>query len=162
VLRYGGSLEEAGRECDLVVLLALKIVWGACSTTFMQLGNFERAKDFIRKDPSSEWSKAHAVEVPLREGKTQEAAKIGPPQIPPWGSYKMLLACAQREPSSKIKSLTSEVEVDDDPEMNYFFAAHVAYCGQTEQALRLLKLAIHGNYCCPRRWIWTRFSRALG
>jgi hypothetical protein len=128
----------------------------------MQLGNFERAKDFIRKDPSSEWSKAHAVEVLLREGKTQEAAKIGPPQIPPWGSYKMLLACAQREPSSKIKSLTSEVEVDDDPEMNYFFAAHVAYCGQTEQALRLLKLAIHGNYCSPRRWIWTRFSTTSG
>jgi hypothetical protein len=84
-----------------------------------------------------------------REGKTQEAVKIGPPQIPHWGSYKMLLACAQHEPSSKIKSLTSEVEVDDDPEMNYFFAAHLAYCGQTEQALRLLKLAIHGNYCSP-------------
>jgi hypothetical protein len=147
VLRYGGSLEEAGRECDMVVLLASKIVWGSCSTTFMQLGNYQRAKDFIRKDLSSEWSKAHAVEVLLREGKTQEAIKISPPQIPHWDSYKMLLACARREPEAQIRSLAAGVEIDDDPEVNYFFSAHLAYCGQTNESLRLLKLAIDGNYC---------------
>lgn len=147
VLRYGGSLEEAGRECDMVVLLASKIVWGSCSITFMELGNYQRAKDFIRKDLSSEWSKARAVDVLLREGKTQEAIKIGPPQIPHWGSYKMLLSCAQREPDSQIKALTAGVEIDDDPEVNYFFAAHLAYCGQTNESLRLLKLAIDANYC---------------
>jgi DNA-binding winged helix-turn-helix (wHTH) protein/TolB-like protein len=147
VLRYGGSLEEAGRECDMVVLLASKIVWGSCSSTFMELGNYARAHDFIRKDLSSEWSKAHAVEVLLREGKTQEAIKIGPPQIPHWDSYKMLLACARHEPDSQIKSLAAGVEIDDDPEINYFFAAHLAYCGQTNESLRLLKLAIDGNYC---------------
>jgi DNA-binding winged helix-turn-helix (wHTH) protein/TolB-like protein len=147
VLRYGGSLEEAGHECDMVVLLAARIVWGSCSTTFMELGNYQRAKDFLRKDLSSEWSKAHAVEVLLREGKTQEAIKIGPPQIPHWGSYKMLLACALHEPESQIKALTAGVETDDDPEVNYFFAAHLAYCGQTNESIRLLKLAIDANYC---------------
>jgi DNA-binding winged helix-turn-helix (wHTH) protein/TolB-like protein len=147
VLRYGGSLEEAAHECDMVVLLAPRIVWGSCSTTFMELGNYQRAKDFIRRDLSSEWSKAHAVEVHLREGQTQAAIKIGPPQIPHWGSYKMLLACAQREPQSQIKALAAGVEIDDDPEVNYFFAAHLAYCGQTNESLRLLKLAIDANYC---------------
>jgi len=147
VLRYGGSLEEAGRECDTVVLLASKIVWGSCSTTFMELGNYQRAKDFIRKDLSSEWSKAHAIEVLLREGKSQEAIKIGPPQIPHWDSYKMLLACARHEPESQIRALAAGVEIDDDPEVNYFFAGHLAYCGQTSESLRLLKLAVDGNYC---------------
>jgi DNA-binding winged helix-turn-helix (wHTH) protein/TolB-like protein len=147
VLRYGGSLEEAGRECDMVVLLAAKVVWGSCSTTFMELGNYARAKDFIRKDLSSEWSKAHAIEVLLREGQGQEAIKIGPPQIPHWGSYKMLLACAAHESEPQIKSLAAGVEIDDDPEVNYFFAAHLAYCGQTSEALRLLKHAIDGHYC---------------
>jgi hypothetical protein len=85
--------------------------------------------------------------VLLREGKTQEAIKIGPPQIPHWGSYKMLLACAQHEPEPQIKSLAAGVEIDDDPEVNYFFAVHLAYCGQTNESLRLLKLAIDGNYC---------------
>jgi DNA-binding winged helix-turn-helix (wHTH) protein/TolB-like protein len=147
VLRYGGSLEEAGRECELAVLLASKVVWGSCSTTFMELGNYKRAKDFLRKDLSSEWSKAHAIEVLLREGKTDEATRIPAPQIPHWDSYKMLLACARHEPPSQIRALASKVEVDDDPEVDYFFAGHLAYCGQTEAALRFLKIAIERNYC---------------
>jgi DNA-binding winged helix-turn-helix (wHTH) protein/TolB-like protein len=147
VLRYGGSLDEAAHERDMVALLAARIVWGSCSTTFMEVGNYKRAMDFVRKDLSSEWSKAHAIEVLLRQGRTQEAIQIGPPQIPHWGSYKMLLACAQHEPEPQIKALAAGVEVDDDPEVIYFFAAHLAYCGQTKESLRLLKLAIDANYC---------------
>ena len=147
VLRYGGSIEEAAHECDVVVLLAARIVWGSCSTTFMEAGNYNRAMEFVRKDLSSEWSKAHAIEVLLRQGRTQEAIRIGPPQIPRWDSYKMLLACARHEPESQIRSLAAGVETDDDPEVNYFFAGHLAYCGQTNAALRMLTLAIKRNYC---------------
>jgi len=147
VLRYGGSVEEAAHECDVVVLLAARIVWGSCSTTFMEAGNYNRAMEFVRKDLSSEWSKAHAIEVLLRQGRTQEAIRIGPPQIPRWDSYKMLLACARHEPESQIRSLAAGVETDDDPEVNYFFAGHLAYCGQTNAALRMLNLAIKRNYC---------------
>src|SRR5260370_25283331 len=131
----------------MVALLAARIVWGSCSTTFMEVGNYKRAMDFVRRALSSERSKAHAVEVLLREGKTQEAIQIGPPRIPHWDSYKMLLACARHEPESQIKALAAGVEIDDDPEVNYFFAAHLAYCGQTDESLRLLKHAIDGNYC---------------
>lgn len=147
VLRYGGSLEEAGRECDLVVLLAAKVIWGSCSTTFMEAGNYKRAKDFVRKDLSSEWSKAHAIEVLLREGKTEDALRIPAPQIPHWESYKMLLACARHEPKADIQAMASKTEVDDDPEVDYFFAGHLAFCGQTEAALQMLKVAIDHNYC---------------
>jgi len=59
----------------------------------------------------------------------------------------MLLACARHEPESQIKSLAAGVETDDDPEVNYFFAGHLAYCGQTNAALRMLNLAIKRNYC---------------
>ncbi len=162
VLRYGGSLDEAGHECDMVVLLASKIIWGSCATTFMELGQYRRAQDFIRKDLSSEWSKALAVEVHLRQAKTQtresetgesqsaelqQALSIGAPQIAHWGSYKMLLACARQAPASEIKALAAGVETDDDPEINYLFAGHLAYCGQTTAALRMLKTAIARNYC---------------
>jgi DNA-binding winged helix-turn-helix (wHTH) protein/TolB-like protein len=147
VLRYGGSLEEAGSQCDLAVLLATKIVWGSCSTTFMELGNYKGAKDFLRKDLSSEWSKAHAIEVLLREGRAADALRIPAPQIPHWDSYKMLLACAHRDPADKIQSLVSKVEVDDDPEVNYFFAGHLAFCGQNQAALRMLRTAIDRHYC---------------
>jgi DNA-binding winged helix-turn-helix (wHTH) protein/TolB-like protein len=147
VLRYGGSIDEAAHECEMVALLAVRIVWGSCSTTFMEVGNYKRAMDFVRKDLSSEWSKAHAIEVLLRQGRTQEAIQIGPPQIAHWDSYKMLLACARHESKSQISSLATNVETDDDPEVNYFFAGHLAYCGQTNAALRMLNLAIKRNYC---------------
>jgi len=147
VLRYGGSLDEAGRECEITVLLATKVIWGSCSTTFRQLGNYDRANFFVRKDLSSEWSKSAAIELLLREGKTADALRVPAPQIPHWDSYKMLLACAAGTPPAQIKSLASKVEIDDDPEVDYFFAGHLAYCGQTEAALRMLKIAIDHHYC---------------
>jgi tetratricopeptide (TPR) repeat protein len=147
VLRYGGSLQESGRECDLVTLLAAKMVWSSCSTTFMELGDYKRAMDFLRKDLGSEWSKAHAIEVHLRDGNTSLALQIPAPQIPHWDSYKMLLACARHAPQSEIQDLASKVEVDDDPEVDYFFAAHLSYCEQTAAALRMLRTAIDRNYC---------------
>jgi DNA-binding winged helix-turn-helix (wHTH) protein/TolB-like protein len=147
VLRYGGSLEEAGRECEIAVLLATKVVWGSCSTTFMELGNYDRARFFVRKDLSSEWSKAHAIEVLLREGRTADALRVPAPEIPHWDSYKMLLACARGAPPVEIQSLASKVEIDDDPEVDYLFAGHLAYCRQTNAALRMLKTAIDHHYC---------------
>ena len=146
-LRYAGSVEEAGRHCETAVLLDPQVTWGSCSSTFMELRNYTRAKDFLRKDLSSEWSKAHAVEILVREGKTREAIQIGPPAVPHWDSYKMLLACAAGRPQSEIDALARVVEVSDDPEVNYFFAAHLAYCGQTSASLRFLQLAIDGNHC---------------
>lgn len=147
VLRYGGSLDEAGRQCEIAVLLATKVIWGSCSTTFRELGNYERARFFVRKDLSSEWSKSAAIEVLLREGKTADALRVPAPQIPHWDSYKMLLACAGGAPQGEIQSLASNVEIDDDPEMDYLFAGHLAYCGQNEAALRMLKTAIDRHYC---------------
>jgi DNA-binding winged helix-turn-helix (wHTH) protein/TolB-like protein len=147
VLRYGGSVEEAGRQCDMVLMLAYKFVWGSCSTTWMELGNYQRAREFLRKDLSSEWSKAHGIEVYLRQGRTEDVLKIPAPNIPGWDSYKMVLACAAHAPEAEIKSLAARVVADDDPEVNYFFAGHLAYCGQTDAALRMLELAIDGNYC---------------
>jgi DNA-binding winged helix-turn-helix (wHTH) protein/TolB-like protein len=147
VLRYGGSLDEAGRECEIVVLLATKVVWGSCSTTFRELGNYDRARFFVRKDLSSEWSKSAAIEVLLRQGDTADALRVPTPQIPHWDSYKMLLACARGASPSEIQSLARNVEIDDDPEMDYMFAGHLAYCGQTAAALRMLKIAIDRNYC---------------
>jgi DNA-binding winged helix-turn-helix (wHTH) protein/serine/threonine protein kinase len=100
-LRYAGSIEEAGRHCETAVLLDPQVTWGSCSSTFMELRNYTRAKDFLRKDLSSEWSKAHAVEILVREGKTREAIQIGPPAVPHWDSYKMLLSCAAGRPRGK-------------------------------------------------------------
>lgn len=147
VLRYGGSLDESARECDLTMLLAAKFVWGACSTTFMELGDYKRARSLLRTDLSSEFSKAHAIDTDLRAGNIAEAIKIPAPTTPGWESYQMVLACARQAAAPETNALAAKVAPDDDPEVDYFFAGHLAYCGQTEAALRMLKLAIGRNYC---------------
>lgn len=147
VLRYGGSVDESVRQCEMTLLLAYKFVWGACSTSWMEAGDYKKAREFIRKDLSTEFSKAHAIEVDLRQGNIAEVLKIPAPNVPGWDSYKMVQACAAQRPETEIKALASKVTVNDDPEVNYFFAAHLAYCGQTDAALKMLKTTIDENYC---------------
>ena len=146
VLRYAGVLDEAGRQCDMTTLLD-PLVGGSCSATFMEAGNYKRAMDYIRKDFSSEWSKAHGVDILVRQGRYEKALQVGAPQNEWAASYTMLLACVQHRPATEITALATQVQPNDDPEVSYFFAAHLAYCGQAEQALRMLDGAVQANYC---------------
>jgi DNA-binding winged helix-turn-helix (wHTH) protein/TolB-like protein len=147
VLRYGGSIDEAGHQCDLALMLAYKFVWGSCSTTWMEMGQYVKARQYLRQDLSSEFSKAHAIEIYLRQGRIADVLKIPAPKVPGWDSYKMVLACAANAPQSQIKSLAANIHPDGDPEVTYFFAGHLAYCGQTDAAIRMLQHAVDGNYC---------------
>jgi DNA-binding winged helix-turn-helix (wHTH) protein/TolB-like protein len=147
VLRYGGSIDDAGRQCDMTLLLAYKFVWGSCSTTWMELGEYAKAREYLRKDLSSEFSKAHAIEIYLRQGRISDVLKVPAPKVPGWESYKMVQACAANAPQPEIKSLAAQVHPDDDPEVTYFFAGHLAYCGQNAAAVQMLQRAIDGNYC---------------
>ena len=147
VLRYAGLLEEAGHQCDTAVLLDPEVLFGSCATTFMEAGNYRRAMDFIRKDYSSEWSKAHAIEIFMRDGRESQALKIGAPAVSGWDSYKMLLAFVQHKPAAEVSSLAADIQIDEDPEVNYLFAGHLAYCGRSAAALQMLRRAIQGHYC---------------
>ncbi len=146
VLRYAGVLDEAGRQCDTSALLDPR-VGGSCSATFMEAGNYKHALDFVRKDFSSEWSKAHGVDILVRQGRYEEALKVGAPKNEWASSYKMLLACVQHKPAEEVVALAAQVQPNDDPEVSYFFAAHLAYCGQVAPALQMLNSAVRANYC---------------
>jgi serine/threonine protein kinase/DNA-binding winged helix-turn-helix (wHTH) protein len=147
VLRYAGLLKEAAEQCETAHMLEPEVKWSSCSSTFLELGDYQRARDYLRQDLTTEWSKARAVEILVRQGRGEEALKIGAPQIPDWDSYTMLLACVEHRPPDQIRELADKVKPSPDPEMTYFFAAHLAYCGQTEASLQLLKLAIQGKHC---------------
>jgi serine/threonine protein kinase/DNA-binding winged helix-turn-helix (wHTH) protein len=146
VLRYAGVLDEAGRQCDTAALLD-SLAAGSCTTTFMEAGNYKHALDFTRKDIASEWSKAHSIDILVRQGKYQEALNIGAPKNEWASSYRMLMACLQHRPSDEIAALASQVQPNDDPEASYLFAGHLAHCGQTQSAVRMLDSAVRANYC---------------
>ncbi len=147
MLRDAGLLEESARECETSVLIDAQDAGArSCGVTFMLLGNYSRAMDFLRLDPAN-LMKAVSIDLLLHQGKAREALKIWPDPTPQWGAYRVLLAYLQHRPSAEIARLARSVQPDSDPEMNYFSAAHLAYAGEPDAALPLLKQAVDDGYC---------------
>ena len=114
---------------------------------FLLRGDYPRAMNYLQLDQGSDFAKALTIDMLARQGKTAETLQLGSPNIPAWKSYDVLLACLARKPASEIATLAESVRASDDPELNYFAAAHLAYCGQTDAAVDLVRRAISGNYC---------------
>ena len=148
LLRDAGLLEESARECETCMLIDAQDSGArSCGVTFMLLGNYRRAMDFLRLDPNNQIMQAVAIDTLLHQGKARDALKIWPDPPPQWGGYRVLLAYLQHRPSAEITRLARGVQPDSDPEMNYFSAAHLAYAGEPDAALPLLKQAVDGGYC---------------
>ena len=67
-------LEESARQCETAITLAPgNYSFRSCAWAFMELGQFERARDFIHLDAGSEWANYATPSFLLREGKMAEA-----------------------------------------------------------------------------------------
>jgi hypothetical protein len=64
---------------------------------------------------------------------------------------ELLVACTQAQRPADMDRIVREAEssamMEPDPEAWYHVGALMAYCGQKEAALRLLKAAVQQNYC---------------
>jgi DNA-binding winged helix-turn-helix (wHTH) protein/serine/threonine protein kinase len=149
VLRFAGLLEDAATECDKARSLdPHNPGWRSCYAVFELRGNYERALEYIRlDDPGSDWARAQMIQFFLYQGKLKEAVEVTPSHTTYWASFNMLQACAAHRPLQEIVPMAGLVQYQDDPESNYYFSSHLAYCGQTGAALHLLTRAVAGNYC---------------
>jgi hypothetical protein len=158
VLRYAGLLEESARECDAARRLDPKnYEWRSCSITFEQLGQYDRARDYIALDGKSDWSAFQTVDLLVHEGKRREAAALvrtiplTADSAAPSGIPRSTKACLEDRPAGEIDSLSREetaaVLQVRDSEPKYGAATSLADCGQRELALRLLEKAVEQNFC---------------
>ena len=146
---------QPARECDLAYSLDPgNSLIRSCTFTFSELGNHERAMDFLRIEQGSEWSNRNTLRVLLGEGKLAEARDLGrrlPPDMHPTKFYQACLARTSftQPPSSELSQAAREIEpqmlANPDPENRYLSATFMAVCGQTEAAQRLLKSVIRGS-----------------
>jgi serine/threonine protein kinase/tetratricopeptide (TPR) repeat protein len=158
ILRYAGLLDESARECETALSLdPANFLWRSCMFTYEDLGKPERARDFLQLDAGSSWAQHNVLRVLLAEGNVAEARqalqKISPrnPLL-----YNFYSACFQRSSSSEPASAESNAAVHNleptllanpDSENRFFEASDMAYCGEKEIALRLLKTSIEGKFC---------------
>ncbi|MGH9494917.1 MAG: protein kinase domain-containing protein [Candidatus Sulfotelmatobacter sp.] len=157
VLRYGGLLDESARECEKEMLIdpgsyALR----ACMQTFLQLGQNDRAIEFLSKDAGTDWYKSNIIRVLIRQGKIREAQESVDKFSVDDPARRAFRACfasklAGQPPSAEFERSVRDAEPrlahDPDPENRYLFASDLAFCGENEVALRLLKSSVEGHYC---------------
>jgi TolB-like protein len=150
VLRYAGLLDEAAERCEAAFVLDRRMQTSGlrtCAMVFLLKGDYPRAMNYLQLDQGSDFVRAMRIDMLTRQGRTDEALQVGAPDIPAWKSYEVLRACLAGQTPSEITALIESVRPSEDPELNYFAAGHLAYCGQTAVAIDFLKRAIDGNYC---------------
>ncbi len=150
VLRYSGALPEAARECDAALALDPKDPgWRSCALTFVLLGNYERALDYIRLEGGSRWATLVEADLRLRQGKPGEALALIN-KIDVDRMMRPVKPCLEgrtvRDDDPVLRQFEAWLMADRDPEPKYYSAARLAYCGNSGMALRLLRASVEGNY----------------
>jgi TolB-like protein len=153
VLRYAGILDESMKECDTARALDPgNYGFRSCAFSFFELGEGERALEYVDLDAGSEWSRNTKPAVLLRMGHTEEAATAAHNMSnnATWFG-RVLQACLDGRPASEINKLVLDAQpamlAQRDPEFRYHQGALMAYCGQMDVAAGLIKSAIQQNYC---------------
>jgi hypothetical protein len=108
--------------------------------------------EFVRLDAGSEWAARWAAMVLLGQGKLVEARQsIQRTSANPRMGRDLLQACLEPLQNSSLDRVVHEAETAamsaTDGEPRYVVGSLLAYCGQKDAALRLLKSAVEQNYC---------------
>jgi len=118
---------------------------------FMELDQPQKAMEFVRLDAGSEWAARTTAYILLRQGKLTEARQsIQRISANPRMGRDLFLACLDPSQTSSLDRLWRPVEASlagGDPEPRYIIGGLLAYCGQKDAALRLLKSTVERNYC---------------
>jgi TolB-like protein len=153
VLRYAGMLEQAAQECNTARSLDPgNFNFRSCAWAFLELGQTDRATDFVHLDAGSQWAAWVTPYIQLAAGQAAQARESAK-SVPKAPNYHrdLLVACTQAQRPADFDKIVRESEssvmIEPDPEAWYHVGALMAYCGQKEPALRLLKAAVQQNYC---------------
>ncbi len=108
--------------------------------------------DFVHLDAGSEWAAWVTPYVYLAAGNVAQAREsVKNVAKAPAYHRELLAACTQAQRPADMDRIVREAEssamTEPDPEAWYHVGALMAYCGQKEPALRLLKAAVQQNYC---------------
>jgi eukaryotic-like serine/threonine-protein kinase len=153
VLRYAGMTERATEECNTALNLDPgNFSFRSCAWAFLELGKTDRARDFIRLDPGSEWAAWVMPYLYLDEGHVIQAHEAAMNVAKnPYYHRDLLIACTQPLRPSDLDRIVRDTGTatmtELDPEQWYRVGSLMAYCGQKDAALRLLKAAVQQNYC---------------
>ncbi len=153
VLRYASLLKDAAEECNAAVRLDPgNYQFRSCAGLFQAMGQYDRARDFLKLDAGSEWSNNVEAQVLLHEGKKEEAlARLRQLPDSPFFHTRALAACysSPRPPGSEklLEPLEKQALAFRDPEPRFAQATNYNFCMGNDFTARLMKSAIEGGFC---------------
>ena len=153
VLRYAGMQEQSTQECNTARSLDPgNSNFRSCAWAFLELGKTDQAMDFVHLDAGTEWAAWVSTYDYLAAGNVAQARESLKNMSKNVVYHRELLsACTQTQRPADMDRIVREAEssamMEPDPEAWYHVGALLAYCGQTEPALRLLKASVQQNYC---------------
>jgi eukaryotic-like serine/threonine-protein kinase len=151
VYRYAGLLEAAAQECETARSLDRgNYNLRSCAFALMELGRTSEASEYLKLDPGSDFARNLAPAILLRQGRIAEAksaAQHMSKDAPWYGGLLRICLSHQGDESRAVLKSRAGLMSERDPEMKYFQASLLAYCGQKATAMALLRSAIEDNYC---------------
>jgi tetratricopeptide (TPR) repeat protein len=153
VLRYAGMQEKATQECEKARSLDPgNFNFRSCAWAFLELGKPDGAMNFVNLDPGSEWAAWVTPYVYLAAGRVEQARASAKDMSKAAAYHRdLMIACTQAQRPPDLDRIVRETEAsamtEPDPESWYHVGALMAYCGQKDAALRMLKAAVQQNYC---------------
>ncbi len=153
VLRYAGMLEQATQECNTARSQDPgNYNFRSCAWAFLELGKTDKAMDFVHLDAGSEWAAWVTPYVYVATGNIAQARENAKNMAKAPAYHRdLMVACTQAQRPADLDRIARETEAsvmtEPDPEAWYHVGALMAYCGQNDAALRLLKAAVQQNYC---------------
>jgi DNA-binding winged helix-turn-helix (wHTH) protein/TolB-like protein len=150
-LLYAGLLEQAGKECEAARALDPGLVLRACGIPFILQGDYAHAQPYIRLEEHSGFAAMLRMTIALRSG--DRTGALAEADAASQGGFRfagLARVCLKGTPEAELRKAAGEFEVEPgwrDPEMFYFDAGVLSFCGQSDAALRQLRKAIQGNYC---------------
>jgi serine/threonine protein kinase len=153
VLRYAGLLDDAARECDTAIKLDREnYQFRSCARVFMELGQPQKAMEFVRLDAGSQYAANIIPTILVSQGKlddARESLKKTPSNV--WYRREFLQACLDSRRTPQLKKIGQEMETaalaQPDAEPRYVLGTVLTFCGEEDAAVRVLKSAIEQNYC---------------
>jgi serine/threonine protein kinase len=153
VLRYASVVEEAMQECNTAMRLDPgNYQFRSCAGLFLNLGQYDRAHDFLNLDAGSEWSNNVEIHILLRQGKIPEALERLH-QLPdsPFFHAKALVACYSNPRPPDTAQLLAQMEKDvsafHDPEPKMTQSIIFNPCMGNAFTARLATSAIRTGFC---------------
>jgi DNA-binding winged helix-turn-helix (wHTH) protein/TolB-like protein len=153
VLRSAGVLDESDKECEAALALDPGFNgFRSCAMPFILQGNYAHAQPYIRLDAHSGFGAMLRMLIALRTGDSRTASAESNAAAQGGFRFAELVHLQLSHTSeAELRRTAAELEVDPrsshDPEMLYFNASALSFCGQSDAALRQLRKAITGKYC---------------